>query len=196
MIHTVYLSTSSVRHFTKCSPSISCDIHSQWWEISRKTKHSQTVSTSANILHEFLICCYDPTLQFLIRTAKWLLQNSLHGSDLTHKSNLMLICYLLVMSCCRFHFFQIVSTVSSISTTYWQQVWIVSSSTLSTAFSSHLTLIHKCFVEIYTLKCLFSVSNWPFFDQSTLCPLLEKSPFCPDVPWVSMIVVHWSQQPA
>lgn len=39
-------------------------------EISRKTKHSQTVSTSANILHEFLICCYDPTLQFLIRTAK------------------------------------------------------------------------------------------------------------------------------
>lgn len=158
MIH-IYLSTSSVRHFTKCSPSISCDIHSKRWKISRKTKHSQTASTSANILHEFLIGCYDPTLQFLIRTAKLLQQNSCRGSDLTHKSNLMLICYLLVTSCYRFHYSEFMSTVSGISSTYRQQVWTVSSGTLSTAFSSHLAFIHKCSVEIYSLKCRASVSS-------------------------------------
>lgn len=73
-----------------------------------KQNISQMLSTSANILHEFLICCYDPTLRFLIRTAKLLQQNCLHGSNLTHKSNLALICYLLVMSCYRLKLSQII----------------------------------------------------------------------------------------
>lgn len=33
-------------------------------DIEEKQKHLRTIATSANILHEFLICCYDPTLQF------------------------------------------------------------------------------------------------------------------------------------
>lgn len=116
--HEIYIYLS-IRRFTKCSPSIPCDIHSRRWEISRKPKHSRTVLTSANILHEFFICCHDPTLQFVNRTAKLLPQNSCGGKDLTHKSNLMLICYLLVTSSYRrFPHSDGTSAVSGLSSTY------------------------------------------------------------------------------
>ena len=147
------------------------------------------VSTSANILHEFLICCYDPTLQFLIRTAKWLPQNSLHGCDLTHKSNLMLICYLLVMSC----YLSFISPKSS-------PLSPVRAPHIDNMFGAQL-VVHvshsstNAFLEIYTLKCL----NRPFFfwiNPHFVHYWKIRVHLCPDLPWVSMIVVRWSQRPA
>lgn len=61
MICIFIYSSSNVRHVTKRSPSVVFCFHSKTCAISWKTKHSQTVLTSANILHTFLICCYGPT---------------------------------------------------------------------------------------------------------------------------------------
>ena len=48
--------------------------------------------TSPNILHEYLIRCYDPTLAVPIRTVKWPLRSTLCERGLTQKSNWTLIC--------------------------------------------------------------------------------------------------------
>lgn len=159
------------------------------------------VSTSANILHEFLICCYDPTLQILIRTAKWLPQNTLHGSDLTHKSNLMLICYLLVMSCYLFHFSQIISDC-------FQEKLHILTAGPDSAHSFKFNISHSPTNAL--LKYIyFQMLNWwmnstvSFFfvcffllDLQVVHYWKIRVHLCPDVPWVSMIVGHWSQQPA
>lgn len=125
-------------------------------------------------------------LQFLIRTAKWLLQNSLHSSDLTPKrfdSNLLFASYKLL------------------SLSYpprWppllpvQEVWTLSSNTHSTTFSSHLKLIPESFVEIYTLKCLVFEIQCFWLIQTIHYWKIRVTLLSTG----TLIVVHWSQQPA
>lgn len=87
--------------FFKCQTfykTLTFCFHSKTCAISWKTKHSQMVLTSANILHKFLICCYVSYCSPLIGPAKWLLQKQSSWWWLNPQEQLMLIHYFLLVS--------------------------------------------------------------------------------------------------